>query len=212
MTSSSSILPIYDSIFAVSITILAFSIPDKLKSASDVSNLLLTLALLLATAVAASIFWLKMRRLLEVTKILNKRQLALVIGCLILVVILPRLSELVFHYGGEEGMMGHWNISTSVNTIYVVSLLLVDGIILVFASSARIIHSRSSSNFAIQPYLWCQLAGFLAIVGLAGLEIGTLWFNDEYVYVLPFVLIAEELGVAQALNRWGPLKLRDPAS
>jgi hypothetical protein len=41
----------------------------------------------------------------------------------------------------------------------------------------------------------------MATVGLAGLEIGTLWFNDEYTYVLPFVLIAEELGFAQTLNR-----------
>jgi hypothetical protein len=130
----------------------------------------------------------------------------------------PRLwwaLEVIGIYAITITLGSQWSLMNAYRGLSVTSITLwasISVLILIFGFSSRIVHSKSSRKLVIQPFLWCQLAGFMATAGLAGLEISTLWFNEVYTYTLPFVLIAEELGFAQTLNRWGSLKLREPAS
>ena len=46
-----------------------------------------------------------------------------------------------------------------------------------------------------------QLAGFLVLSVLASMELFFLWFNNEFVFVVPIVVLLEEVLVAHQFSR-----------
>jgi hypothetical protein len=83
-----------------------------------------------------------------------------------------------------------------------VALFLVDGFTLLFALSLRrhrfvLKKSRNEIGLSIRA----QLAGILWLCVLASLEIFLPWFNNEFVIIVPIVLILEEALVARQFSR-----------
>jgi len=96
---SGDVLPLFDSLFGVALTLLAFSVPDQLMSAMDAERLRLTSLTYLLTGVAIVVYWYKLRRSIEMTRTLLVPQLLLGMVSLLLIVMMPKLAQLVVIYG-----------------------------------------------------------------------------------------------------------------
>ena len=200
--SAKSALPLFDSVFAVAVTLLAFTLPDRLDSARDWDQLLIPISAFEFIGIAILLYWFKFRRLITVARLLTIRQLSLIFIGLLTVVLLPRMSELVLNYGGGSGSFSNWTLSQTVNVTFLASLFLVDGFTLLFALSLRrhrfvLKTSRNEIGISIRA----QLAGFLLLCVLASMELVLPWFNNEFVVVVPIVLLLEEIMVARQFSR-----------
>ena len=85
---------------------------------------------------------------------------------------------------------------------FLIALFLVDGIILLFALSLR--RHRFvliNSCLEIEVSIRAQLAGFLLLCVVASMEFLFPWFNNEFVFVVPIVLLVEEVLVARQFTR-----------
>jgi uncharacterized membrane protein len=195
-------LPLFDSVFAVAVTLLAFSLPDKLDGGSGLNQLLLPILTFEFIGIAILLYWFKFRRLIALARLLTLPQLCLIVLGLLTVVLLPRMAELVLNYGGGSGSLSNWTLSQTVNVNFLASLFLVDGFTLLFAFSLRrhrFVLKTSAKEIAIS--IRAQLAGFLLLCGLASMELFLPWFNDEFIIVVPIVLLLEEMLVARQFTR-----------
>ena len=98
--------------------------------------------------------------------------------------------------------MSNWTLSQTVNVNFLASLFLVDGFTLLFALSLRrhrFIPITSCNE--IQISIRAQLTGFLLFCGLAAMQLFLTWFNNEFVFVVPIVLLIEEVLVARQFSR-----------
>ena len=195
-------LPLFDSVFAVAVTLLAFSLPDKLDGGSGLNQLLLPILTFEFIGIAILLYWFKFRRLIALARLVTLPQLCLIFLGLLTIVLLPRMAELVLNYGGGSGSLSNWTLSQTVNVNFLASLFLVDGFTLLFALSLRrhrFVLKTSAKEIAIS--IRAQLAGFLLLCGLASMELFLPWFNDEFIIVVPIVLLLEEMLVARQFTR-----------
>jgi uncharacterized membrane protein len=186
----------------VAVTLLAFSLPDKLDGGSDLNQLLLPVLIFEFIGIAILLYWFKFRRLIILARLVTLPQLCLIFLGLLTIVLLPRMAELVLKYGGGSGSWSNWTLSQTVNVNFLVALFLVDGFTLVFALSLRrhrFVLKTSAKEIAIS--IRAQLAGFLLLCGLASMELFLPWFNDEFIIVVPIVLLLEEMLVARQFTR-----------
>ena len=199
--SAKSALPLFDSVFAVAVTLLAFSIPDRLDGV-DLGQLLAPILAFEFIGIAILLYWFKFRRLIIVSRLLTLPQLCLIFFGLMAVVLLPRMSDLVLNYGGGSGSLHNWTLSQAVNVNFLVALFLVDGFTLLFALSLyRHPFVLKTSRNEIVISVRAQWAGFLGLCVLACMEIFLPWFNNEFVIIVPIVLILEEALVARQFSR-----------
>ena len=199
---SSTVLPLFDSVFGVALTLLAFSVPDNVMSSMDLGRLGLSITIYSLSGIAVLLYWFKLRRLLELARLLLLPQLLLGLVSLILIVLLPKLVQLVVLHGSGAGDFENWTPSQIVNTIFLSALLLFDGLCLVFALSLLVHpHVRQVDKMRLRNAIWVQGLGALAFVMLAVLELGVMWFDNEYVLVVPIILIVEEWFVARRFTR-----------
>jgi uncharacterized membrane protein len=199
--SSRSALPLFDSVFAVAVTLLAFSVPDKLGGA-DWLHLLSSVFVFQFIGVAVLLFWFKFRRLIALARLLNLFQLVLMFLGLLTVVLIPRMAELVLRYGAGMGSLGEWTLSQTVNVNFLTALFLLNLFTLLFVISLRRQGSISdASREEIRISLRAQLVGFLLLCVLAVMELFLPWFNDEFIIVVPIVLLFEEFLVARQFSR-----------
>lgn len=208
--SAKSTLPLFDSVFAVAVTLLAFSLPDKLDAGSDLNQLLLPILIFEFIGMAILLYWFKFRRLIILARLVTLPQLCLVFLGLLTIVLMPRMAELVLRYGGGSGSWSNWTLSQTVNVNFLVALFLVDGFTLVFALSLRrhrFVLKTSAKEIGIS--IRAQLAGFLLLCVLATMELILPWFNDEFIIVVPFVLLLEEILVARQFSRGMGARKRD---
>ena len=105
----------------------------------------------------------------------------------------------IFH-GSGSGDLQHWTPAQIVNTVFLSALLLQDGICLAFGWSL-LGHApvRSGDKAQIRLSLRIQLAGFLALLSLGVLELGLRSFNNEFVLIVPVILLLEEWLVVRRL-------------
>ena len=198
---SHSALPLFDSVFGVAVSLLAFSLPDKLEHA-EWGYLLSSLVAFEFIGIAILLYWFKLRRLIEFARVLTLPQLVLIFLGLLTVVLLPKMTELVLNYGGGSGSLSNWTLSQTVNINFLIALFLVDGFTLLFAFSLgrhRFVLKTSCNEIVISTR--AQLAGFLALCVLASMELFFPWFNNEFVFVVPIVLLLEEVLVARQFSR-----------
>ena len=208
--SSKAALPLFDSVFRVAVTLLAFSIPYKLDLAAW-GYLLTSLVAFEFIGIAILLYWFKLRRLIEFARVLTLLQLLLIFLGLLTVVLLPKMKALVLNYGGGSGSLSNWTLSQTVNVNFLIALFLVDGIILLFALSLR--RHRFvliNSCLEIEVSIRAQLAGFLLLCVVASMEFLFPWFNNEFVFVVPIVLLVEEVLVARQFTRPMGAPKRDP--
>ena len=202
---SREVLPFYDSVFAVAFTLLAFNLPDRLGALAGTSQLLNTLAWYGLSAVAVFLYWLKLRRLVLLDRFVQLPQLALIGLGLLTVVLVPRLASLVLRHGIGEGSLLQWTLAQVVNTTCLGFLLLFNSICLLYAISLqrRGSHRRRSDRL-LQGVIATQLVGLAAMMVLMVLELSYPWFDNQYVFLLPLILVAEELSVLQVIYRITP--------
>ena len=198
---SRSALPLFDSVFAVAVTLLAFSLPDTIEDASW-EHLLPSVFVFQFIGVAILLYWFKFRRLISLARLLNLFQLGLIFLGLLAIVLLPKMTELALNYGGQSGSVFNWTLSQAVNFNFLAALFTVDLLILLFVLSLRrqSLFTKSVKD-EIRISFRAQMAGFLLIFVLALMVLFLPWFNDEFIVVLPIILLLEEFLVAQQFSR-----------
>ena len=137
----------------------------------DAFNLTLAIGIDLFSGVAVVLFWFKLRRRIELARQLGPVQAVLGVLSLLVIVLLPRLAELVVRHGGG-GDLRNWTTSQIVNTVCLGALLLMDGVCLGFGYSLlRHQPVRAQQRSRLRLALRIQLAGFLILLVLGVLEL-----------------------------------------
>ena len=194
-------LPLFDGVFAVALTLLAFSVPEHLMTPMDASQLSGAIFSYGLGGIAVLLYWYKLRRLVVLARELHLPQLLLGLLCLLTVVVLPKFSALALAFGHGSGNLGHWTISQIANVSFLGTLFLFDGLCLLFALSL-LDHSkvRRSMQREVRGAVRAQALGFLVLLVMALMELLLTWFNYEYVLLVPLVLLLEEFVVARKIN------------
>ncbi len=196
------VLPFYDSVFAVAFTLLAFNLPDRLGMMGGTSTLLDTLAWYGLSAVAVFLYWLKLRRLVVLDRFVQLPQLGLISLGLLTVVLVPKLASLVLRHGVGAGSLLQWTLAQVVNTTCLGFLFLFNFICLLYAISLQIRRShRRRSDHVLQGIIATQVMGMAAMLVLVILELSFSWFDNQYIYLLPLILFAEEVRLLQVIDR-----------
>lgn len=196
------ILPFYDSVFAAAFTLLAFNLPDRLASAAAEASLLNAVGWYGLIGVAVSLYWYKLRRLVLLDRFLQPPQLLMLAGALLIVVLLPRLASLVLRHGVGAGTLFQWTLPQVVNTTCLGLLVMFNLICLLYAWS--LMHRRGHrgrSGRLLRGMVITQLSGLAAMLVLVVLELSFVWFDNQYVYLLPIMLVVEEVFVARLIGR-----------
>lgn len=190
---SASVLPLFDGVFAVAVTLLAFALPDHAMSSMDVERLGLAVAIYSLTGAAVLLFWFKLRRLITVARRLLIPQSAIAFSGMLLIVLMPKLMQLVVVYGRGDGDLTNWTPSQIVNTILLASFLLMDILCFLFARTLLVSPcvSRVHLRF-VDRSCASQLVGCLLILVLFAVQQFVPWFDNEYVLLVPVVLLIEE--------------------
>jgi uncharacterized membrane protein len=192
-----SVLPLFDSVFGVALTFLAFSLPESVMGGMDADRLISSIASYGLTGVAVLIYWFKLRRLIELARFLHPPQIILGVLGLMVIVLLPRMAQLVILYGNGDGDLFHWTSAQIVNVTFLAALLIFDGLCLLFAlTMMRHRHLNSHARHEVMLVSRCQLYGFLVLLSMGIMELLLRSFNNQYILLVPLVLIAEELLVA----------------
>ena len=200
---SSEILPFFDAIFAVAFTLLATSVPEQLTAGvAGVGMLLLAITIFMLNGLTVLLYWFKLRRLLVISRQVHASQMAIILISLVAIVVLPKLSALVLYYGNGEGNLYAWSTAQIVNVVFLGVLFLFDGLCLLFALSLRRHQPRHAhTSNELETAIKAQLLGFMALMILAVMELLFTWFNNEYVLLVPLILVVEELLVARWFAR-----------
>jgi uncharacterized membrane protein len=200
---ASEVLPFYDSVFAAAFTLLAFNLPDRLAAAMVSLPLLSALGWYGLMAVSVSLYWYKLRRLVVLDRFLQPPQLLLLALGLLIVVLLPKLASLVLRHGVGAGTLLEWTLPQVVNTTCLGLLVLFNILCYLYAwSLQRRRGHRGRSGRLLEGMMLTQLLGLAAMVVLIVLELSFTWFDNQYIYLLPLVLIAEEITVARLITRY----------
>ncbi len=196
---SREVLPLFDAVFAVAFTLLASGVPEHLMMGiGGVNSLLLAIASFLLNGVAVLLYWFKLRRLLVIARQLNPPQVLLSFASMLTIVVLPKLSALALVYGGGTGNVFIWTFSQEVNVVFLGALFLFDGFCLLFALSLRRHRPRAShTQQELTTAIQAQAIGFAVLVLLGAMELMFSWFNNQYVLLVPLVLLLEEVLVAR---------------
>jgi uncharacterized membrane protein len=196
------VLPFYDGVFAVAFTLLAYNLPDRLMKMMAGAGLMVSVSIYALAGIAVFIYWFKLRRLILIDRLLQPGQLALVALALMTVVLLPKLVSLVLQHGAGSGNLFHWSVAQVVNTLCLSFLVLFNGICLLYAESLRKLRRRKHPEFqALISIIATQKIGLVFNLGLIALELGFSWFDTQYIYLFPLVLLAEELFTAARTSR-----------
>jgi uncharacterized membrane protein len=200
---SSEVLPLFDSIFAVGFTLLAYSVPEQLIAGlSGVGSLSLAITTFLLNGITVLLYWFKLRRLLVIARVVEASQLLIILISMLTIVVLPKLSALALYYGGGEGNIFSWTPAQVVNMVFLGALFLFDGFCLLFALSLSRHRPRfAHTNAELATAIHAQKLGFAVLLVLAAMELLFSWFNNQYVLVVPLVLLMEELVVARRFAR-----------
>lgn len=196
-----SVLPLFDTLFGVALTLLAYSLPEHLNSLMDANTLFAAISTYLLTGIAVIIYWYKLRRLVEISRVLLTSQLLLGAAGLLLVVLIPRLAQLVAYHGAGSGDLTHWTSAQVANTTFLSCLLLFDGICLVYALSLLLRdHLAPNQKLRILEAVRAQATGFGLMLVLGFFELASTAFNNEYILIIPMILVLEEWWVARRLK------------
>ena len=192
------LLPLFDGIFAVALTLLAFNVPDMLNQSMGASLLIECLLAYGVSALVVMLYWFKLRRLIGLCRYLHLPQMALVAQAMLTICLYPKLASLVLLYGHESGTWFALTRGQLSNTAFLLVLFLFEAICLLFSLSLTTRHcNRKESRLILRQVTRAQSLGFVFLAGMALLELFTPWFNRQYVFLIPLVLLAEELAVAR---------------
>lgn len=194
---SHALLPLFDAVFAVALTLLAYSLPERLSSAADGQRLIINLLGYALSGVAVLLYWFKLRRLIAMTGSLQGAQILLVFQCLLTIVLFPKLADIALLYGDGTGSFTRWTLAQIANTAFLAALFLLDGLCLLFALTLlRRRQGPKGRRRELKLTLATQVAGLLFLALLVTLELVFEWFNNQYIFLVPVTLLLEEMGLA----------------
>lgn len=194
-------LPLFDGVFAVALTLLAFSVPEQIGTSIDVVSLYGAVLAYALNGIAILLYWYKMRRLVVLTRALHLQQLLLGLLGLLTVVVLPKFSALALEYGHGQGDLNNWTLAQISNVSFLGALFLFDGLCLLYAISL-LAHGavRRSDQLHVRAAVRAQAFGFTVLLLMAGMELLLSWFNNQYVFLVPVVLLVEEFLIARRIG------------
>ena len=200
---SHDVLPLLDGVFAVAFTLLSASLPEELRAGeAGVADLLLALSCSVLSGAATLLYWFKIRRLVRMVRTLTAKPLLLGFLSLLTIVALPKLAALALRYGQGEGDLFHWTPSQAANVVFLGALFLFDALVLLLAISLRsVVLQEGGPVQALNAGLGAQCFGFVVLLALGMLELTCDWFNNQYVLLVPLVLLLEEVLVARRFSR-----------
>lgn len=209
---SHNVLPFFDGIFAVAFTLIAYSVPEELKPGHEgVKDLILAIVVFLLSGLTVLLYWVKLRRLIQMARHLQRIQLVLGFLSLLTVVALPKMCALAINYSGGQGNLQHWSTAQTANTLFLGALFLVNLLVLLFAFSlVRHGPRPQATQQALHGMIRSQSAGFMVFLGLGILELTATWFNAQYVVLIPLVLLGEEAVLAWRLAGIQPTRPEAP--
>lgn len=195
------ILPLFDGVFAVALTLLAFSFPDRLVTSMDVSGLYSSIMVYGMNGIAILLYWYKMRRLVIFTRVLHLQQLVLGLLGLLIVVVLPKFSLLALEHGHGQGDLNNWTLAQLSNVSFLGALFLFDGLCLLYAISL-LSHGvvRQMDRLQVRAAVRSEAIGFAALLLMAVMELFLSWFNNQYMLLVPLVLLVEEFMIARRIG------------
>lgn len=198
---SHNVLPFFDGIFAVAFTLIAYSVPEELKPGiAGMKDLMLAISGFLLSGLTVLLYWIKLRRLIQMARHLQRIQLVLGFLSLLTVVALPKMCALAIRYSSGQGNLQNWSTAQTANTLFLGALFLVNLLVLLFTLSLRRHGPRPlSTERALDSMLRSQATGFVVFIGLGILELVATWFNAQYVLMIPLVLLGEEAVLAWRL-------------
>lgn len=199
---TNAVLPLFDTLFGVALTLLAYSVPDHLMTGMDAVKLGQTVSVYLLTGIAVILYWYKLRRLVHITRILLPMQMILGMSSLLLIVMMPKFAQLVITEGGGFGDLNNWTPSQIVNTIFIFFLVFIDGVCLAYGGSLkRHPFMRSKDTLGLNARLQVQASGLALMLGLGILELASSQFNNEYIFLVPLILLTEEWWLGSRLRK-----------
>jgi len=194
---SDALLPFFDAIFGVALTLLAFNIPSNLDIQGPSESLLAPIGAYCLTGTIVILYWFKMRRLIVVCRFLHVPQLLCMGQSILLICLFPKLSNLVLRYGSEAGTIFMLSRGQVVNTVYLIVLFFFNALCFVFAWSLTTTHYYKKVNRDILSHIMGgQALGFVLILAMVFAEFFVDTFNNQYIFLVPAVIIAEEILVA----------------
>ena len=195
-------LPFFDGIFAVAFTLLSSSVPERLvEGVAGLRDLLVAISSYGFAGIAVLLYWYKMRRLVRLARNLALLQLLLCFVGLLAIVALPKMVSLAVRYGQGQGDLFHFTPALVSNLGFFGVLAIVDVIVLLFALSLRqSMDNGVDSVRALRAVIAAQRIGLAVLLVLGSLELMVIWFNSEYLFLVPLVLIGEELMVARRFS------------
>lgn len=199
---SADLMPFLDGVFSVAFTLVALSIPDQIKGhGHGLYELVLTLSCSALTSVAVLLYWFKTRRLVVPPRQLYLPQLLLLFLSMLVIVTLPQMAALALRDGDGSGSIFMWTKSQAANMFLLGVLMLFDLLLLGFTLSLRS-HPLAAVNHRrfVHASIRAQAIGFSALVVLVILELLFSWFNNQYILLVPLVLLIEEILTAYRLG------------
>lgn len=198
---SQNVLPFFDGIFAVAFTLVAYSVPEELKPGIEgMRDLMVAIIGFLLRGLTVLLYWIKLRRLIQMARHLQRIQLLLGFLSLLTVVALPKMCALAIRYSSGQGNLQNWSTAQTANTLFLGALFLVNLLALLFTLSLRRHEPRPlSTERALSAMVRSQTAGFIVFIGLGIMELAATWFNAQYVLMIPLVLLGEEALLAWRL-------------
>lgn len=195
------LLPFYDSVFAVAFTLLAFNLPDRL-SGGESGKLLDPLGWYVLTGMAVFLYWLKLRRLVLLDRSVQLPQLGLIAAAMLTVVLIPKFASLVLSHGVGAGTIFNWTLPQVVNTTFLSILILFNLCCLLYALGLNRrrnhLHRNRSLLTSVVTSQWLGMAGMVILMAL---QLLFPWFDNQYVFLLPLILLAEETIVLTLITR-----------
>jgi uncharacterized membrane protein len=191
---ANTLFPFFDAIFSVVLTLLAFNIPTKLSSNEDYSVIAQPVLAYALTSIILILYWFKLRRLIGLCRFLHVPQLLCIAQAVLIICLFPKLANLVLLHGSEPGSIFLVSRGQIVNSVYLLALFAYNALCLLFAWSLTTHHYYKKANESLLGHIiGGQLFGFLALVAMICAEIFWDKFNNQYIFLVPVVLILEEL-------------------
>jgi uncharacterized membrane protein len=195
--SGQDLLPLFDAVFAVALTLLAYNLPDRLSSVADGQRLITNLLGYGLSGIAVLLYWFKLRRLVGMAGFLRVPQILLAFQCLLTIVLFPKLADIAVLHGDGAGSFSRWTMAQVANSTFLGALFLFDSLCLLFALTLlgrR--HISIGRRRLMRLTLVTQVAGLFFLMLLAGFEMLFEWFNNQYLLLVPITLLLEEMGLA----------------
>jgi uncharacterized membrane protein len=187
------LLPFFDAIFGAALTLLVFDVPSMLDMSGQYQKLFTPIQIYCFTGLIVVLYWFRLRRLIGIARFLHVPQLLCLGQAVLAICLFPKLSNLVLLYGSQPGSIFELTKGQVVNTVYLSVLFLFNALCFVFAWSLTTRHYFKSASLGILRHVMRgQLLGFCVLLVMVGAVIFSDEFNNQYIYLVPVVIIVEE--------------------